>query len=405
MATDDDAIATQEIADDLRKNQIRVIRGGTALWRVILEDLEKAEAALVASLAAVDPAAPQTQLGKQNRTTRTLTEVRRVIRRIYRDMRDKEQRYTRREARVEADFMNRAFKSGLAEVGVVYRNVRLTDEFLDSLADQTLVEGLPSDRWWASQSQDVLEEFESQMRQGLIQGETTAQLTTRVTGGTINGRPVTGIMDVSRSHAEALVRTKVAGVANNARVAVVERNADIVESYIHLSTLDSRTTQICLARDGKQWDQETKEPIGHDLPWNPPPVHWNCRSVLVPKVEGADAFVGTRPAVEISERELVIEYAQANNLDPRIRTRDALPYGTKGDFDEFARQRRREATRIVGASESGEEFIRRMGVEFQNSTFGVARARAFREGRITLRDMLNASGDAELTDAELGLAA
>ena len=53
--------------------------------------------------------------------------------------------------------------------------------------------------------------------------------------------------------------------------------------YVGL-TLDSRTTETCRLRDGKQYSPITHRPIGHSYPWlgGPGKAHWQCRSTSVP---------------------------------------------------------------------------------------------------------------------------
>ena len=58
-------------------------------------------------------------------------------------------------------------------------------------------------------------------------------------------------------------------------------NSDVIKGQVWLSTLDTRTTPYCRSVDGLEWDLEGKPIGGHSEPFNPPPVHWNCRSVCL----------------------------------------------------------------------------------------------------------------------------
>jgi hypothetical protein len=45
---------------------------------------------------------------------------------------------------------------------------------------------------------------------------------------------------------------------------------------LHNSTLDGRTTQVCIMLNGKQWSLPGYEPIGHNEVWPGVIAHWNC---------------------------------------------------------------------------------------------------------------------------------
>jgi SPP1 gp7 family putative phage head morphogenesis protein len=150
---------------------------------------------------------------------------------------------------------------------------------LDSLVSSVLVQGAPSAEWWSRQAGDTAFRFAQEMRQGVAAGETNADLIGRVIGK--KGSP--GIMETSRRNAEALVRTSVLQASNDARLAVYKRNGDVLRGLMQISTLDDRTSDICIAYDGAMWNLDGEPIDGTDLPFNGgPPRHWNCRSVLSP---------------------------------------------------------------------------------------------------------------------------
>ena len=66
-------------------------------------------------------------------------------------------------------------------------------------------------------------------------------------------------------------------VATNARMAVMEENDDVVIGYEWVSTLDSRTSPICQARDSQVF-------LFTDKFQPKPPAHINCRSSTSPKL-------------------------------------------------------------------------------------------------------------------------
>jgi SPP1 gp7 family putative phage head morphogenesis protein len=77
---------------------------------------------------------------------------------------------------------------------------------------------------------------------------------------------------IANNQVIALVRTSVNQVANAASQQVYESNQDITRRYRYIATLDTRTSAICRALDGKEFDYG-KGPT--------PPQHFNCRSTTV----------------------------------------------------------------------------------------------------------------------------
>ena len=72
---------------------------------------------------------------------------------------------------------------------------------------------------------------------------------------------------VANNQVMALVRTSINQVANTASQQVYEANQDITSKYRYVATLDSRTSSICQALDGREFEYG-KGPM--------PPQHFNC---------------------------------------------------------------------------------------------------------------------------------
>lgn len=85
------------------------------------------------------------------------------------------------------------------------------------------------------------------VKSGFVQGQTTRQIVKSVVGPG-------GLGDVSERHAATVVRTALNHVSTQARLMTLEKNSDVVERYEWVSTLDSRTSQICKARDGQKYE-------------------------------------------------------------------------------------------------------------------------------------------------------
>jgi len=177
----------------------------------------------------------------------------------------------------------------------------------------------------------------------------------RLTGGLDeDGNPYFDLRKGTRRGAEAIIRTSVQAVANDARMRVYKDNADIIEGLQWVSTLDMRTTIECAALDGLMWDINGN-PIGHGMMLDPPPRHWNCRSVLAP--------------VTKSFREMGIP------------------------IDEFPESTRASMDGQVPESQTFEKWIAGKPDKYADEVFGKGRAELWRQGKISVRDMVDQRGN------------
>lgn len=223
--------------------------------------------------------------------------------------------------------------------------------YFASLNSDVLIQGAPSADWWRGQSKSVKVNFGAEVRKGAANGETNQQIVTRIVGK--SGQ--SGVMDIARNDATALVNTSVQTVANDARRKTFQANGDIIKGIEQVSTLDGHTTLICIAYSECQWDLNFK-PIGEkQLPYNGgTPRHWNCRSVEVP--------------LTVTFRDLGL------------------------NIDEPPGSTRASSSGQVPINTSFDDYLKRMGVDYQNKVLGPGRADLWRQGKITLKDLVNGRG-------------
>lgn len=165
----------------------------------------------------------------------------------------------------------------------------------------------------------IAQDVRQTVQAGIVTGETTPNI----------ARQVSSLVDNrTRRQAETLVRTATNHAGNTARMEVWKRNADIITHEKFAATLDGRTTLQCSGNDGKV------SPLGTGPR---PPLHWACRSVLIPQV---------RP-------------------DLRIPGLDSKRSSIDGPVD---------------ASLTYDGFLRRQDEAFQNDVLGLERAKLFRAG-------------------------
>ena len=203
-------------------------------------------------------------------------------------------------AKVEASFVGKAINSS---IGANLVTTTLLPDQLESIASKNMLFGSPAREFWKKQSTSLQDKFMVEMRMGVSRGEALDILTQRVRGKATNMRTPFktkagkqrymvdfrgGIMDMQTRNAQALIRTSVQQVANEVRNRTMVANDDVVKGMAWLSTLDTRTTPYCSAMDGLSWTLDGEAIGGHSEPFNPPPQHWNCRSVLAPLLKSWD---------------------------------------------------------------------------------------------------------------------
>jgi SPP1 gp7 family putative phage head morphogenesis protein len=170
------------------------------------------------------------------------------------------------------------------------------------------------------------------VRLGFSQGQTNFQIIQAIRG-TKAANYTDGILGISSRNADAVVRTAVQHVANTARFETWNANDDVVTGYRWVSTLDSRTTQVCRSLDGRVFKMD-KGPQ--------PPAHIRCRSTTVAE------------------------------LDPSL---DFLKQGaTRSSKDGY-----------VSADETYYSWLEKQSSKFQDAALGPTRGKLFRDGGLSAK--------------------
>lgn len=217
--------------------------------------------------------------------------------------------------------------------------------YLKALVGKSLIEGDFLDRRVERQRDARQAAMEQAIRVGLVQGQTTDQIVRTIKGTNASGY-TDGILDKPRRDLQTLVHTASSTISGNARQETYKANSHVVGRVQWLSTLDTRTSSICVQRDGQTW------PLDSDHPKTP--GHWRCRSVLIP--------------VTKTWRELGI------------------------DRDETTKAQRASMDGQVAGATRFEDWIERQSIPRQEQVFGAERARLYREGQVKFADLFRANG-------------
>lgn len=234
-----------------------------------------------------------------------------------------------------------------------------TQSAMERIAREVLIEGGPMENWWARMSSTTIFNVSNAIRQGVAQGETNAQIASRISGK----RGAISALDTAKHNLAALVHTSMQTVANDSRLAVFKANDDIIKEFVWFVALDGHVCPRCIALSGRRWKNEEGHPaIGHSVPFQNPPIHWNDRCVLLP--------------VTKTFKELGVKV-------------DEVPAGERASRDG-----------PVSSKTTFDEFLKRQSKERQDEQLGAGRAQLWRDGKITLAQLIDGKGR-ELTLAEL----
>ena len=316
-------MAINRIFDDAVDLQLDLFRTAASVESEVLDILRTLERELLGKLAGNTITEwSRTRTNQQLRETRTLI-----------------QEYYARAADVSTEAMagiaNVTATATAATLLVTESQItRLSDDFLRTLAGDSIIQGAVQSDWWSRQSADTVFRFNGAVRQGIAAGETNQQIIRRVLQ----------FMDVSRANAAALVQTSTATVANDARMAMFEANADIIKRYRAVATLDTNTCTRCAPLDGLEWEKDGT-PIGHNFPMPRYPIHFSCRCLLIGQVF------------------------------------DSPPSGERASADG-----------PIAAKTTFTEWLERQPAEKVEEVLGKGRADLFRSGKITLAQLTNGAG-------------
>lgn len=245
----------------------------------------------------------------------------------------------------EAEFLDSAIK----DVSPVILDTTMPDPVhLGSIVSTQPMQGHLLEDWASGLASKDVDRMMASVRTGIAQGSTTDEIVRGILGSaSMDGAD--GILEMTRKDIRSITHTAVQTVAGEARQAYAEANSDIIPKEQYTATLDSRTTIECAALDGEVFDVGEGPMV---------PLHWNCRSVRVPILDGA--AIGDRPATSAFEDDLA-------GLDKEERA-----------------ARVSELTGRVPGTTTYQAFLGRQTNAFQEEVLGTQRAALFRDGGLTL---------------------
>lgn len=365
--------ANETLLDATVRHQIQLLRFSSRMAVDAIKLLEASDREIVALLAA------ETTELTGIRLEAMLTEIRRLRRAVI----DSVDLGVRPDldglGAVEAAWETSAMSTAVPIIGVAFNTVAPAQL---RAAVATPINGLELKSWWDRLAVADSQRIEQQLRLGLVQGETNAQIVKRIRG-TRAMNYTDGVLAITKRDAETVVRTAANHVSTAARQSVWEANADIIQGIRWVATLDGRTSSSCRARDGEVYPID-KGPR--------PPGHPNCRSTVVPVLAG-EQLVGDRATVRDTRtrRQQEIDF----RADAQAKAGSNWANMTAKERNAAVRNEREAwAQENIGQAPSNltyQTWLKRQPASFQDEVLGPTRGRLFRDG-LELDKFVDSSG-------------
>lgn len=222
-----------------------------------------------------------------------------------------------------------------------------SQRLINQVITRNPMQGNPIEEYIKPMGDNFTRVFREEIRQGLAEGKTVDQIV-RSLSGTKSNNYKDGKLEIRKRGARSFVRTTLSHISNNASLEVYNENSDIVKKVKYVAVLDTRTTNFCKAHDNRVYNIDDKKKPKL-------PAHWNCRSRYTP--------------VTKSWRELGIDI-------------DDIDSGTRASMDGKVPQ-----------DTSYGDWLSRQSDERIEQALGATRAKLFKQGGLSVKELVNARGE------------
>jgi len=275
---------------------------------------------------------------QQFRYQRILDDLKLYAAEIYQEVGESTEDFANNFIQYESDFSTAAFTQATGVDFDLPNPVQLRSAYLtDVMALQAGRSAKSFGQLLSSFSQQAQGQFLQVLRDGFALGRTSQQIVSEINNH----------ISLKKDQVKTLIRTGTNHLSVQARNRTLMENKDLLDGYEWVATLDSRTTFICMSRDGLIY------PISNNSDKSPkPPAHFGCRSTIVPKVKKEFELEGDgqRPAIGSSGRG------------------------------------------VVSGKLNYEQWLRKQSKEFQIEVLGKERQRLFAQQRLPLSRFIDSDG-------------
>lgn len=223
--------------------------------------------------------------------------------------------------RYEIGFYPSLFGSLLPDVILrKYPLTGITEEMLYSSVMSRPFQGKLLSEWAEGLEADRMVRINNAVRNGYLHGDSAVEIGRKIRGQANQGYK-DGALQMSRANATSIAKTAINHLQATAREQFTKANKDIFDCKRWISTLDNKTSNDCIIRDGLKYTLNDK-PIDHKIPYlqGPGKIHFNCRSMetLVVKswrelgIDADEMSEGTRASMDgqVPENVTFLEWIQ-----------------------------------------------------------------------------------------------
>ena len=320
-----------DLAEAILSRELNINRFDADLRKRVSDELAKMDSEVLAKL--------KGDLTKWNRTdfNEKLKSVRKIIDDYYAEVADMTAKDLAGLSESEASFIQNTVNE-LVDAEIFQS---ISKKEADGISLKALIQGALLASWFAKLSADAYFRVSTQMRIGYGSGDKTAI------------DKVESQLKTNKSSTLTIVSNSIRTVASVAREEVYKKNSSVLKGKLYVAVLDNRTSIGCIAYDGSVYDMDNK-PIGKEsLPYRDLPAHFNCRSMYIPILK--------------SFKEIGL---------PEI------PKSTRSSMDGQ-----------VPEETTFKDFLDKKGKAFQDEVLGKGKAQLWRDGKITLQQLLDQTGN------------
>lgn len=266
---------------------------------------------------------------------------------------------------------------------------------LDKVVKFGLADGKTVNEYFDQLADDEAVRLESTIRQGVESGWTIDQMTRNI-AGTAQNDYTDGLLNVTKNAAKMMARTLTNAIANNAKDAFYQENAEIIPQVEILATLDGRTCISCASLDRKRY--KTGEP--HPAL----PVHQNCRCVLLPVTILSDLVEEQRPMARSdfmadAKRRYEAKYPGKKWEDLSESTRKKYYYKEMREYERTTGQS--AYTQVSGGMSFKDYFQNEMTDQQRQDWLGPEKFKLWKKGNMPLDRFIPPYPDKAMTVREL----
>ena len=176
-----------------------------------------------------------------------------------------------------------------AAIGNVWRTQKPANRIAEDIVlKRPLYNDVVLEQGWLGIAAGERKRIESIIRKGLSEGLAEKQIALEVRKS--------NIFSITKTQSEALVITATTSVVAQTDHEVYAANKGALQGYQYIAVLDSRTTPVCMHRDGMIY------PIG-DIA-HLPPAHYKCRSRTTPVVKSYEQLKQLEGIAQLRKRNL-----------------------------------------------------------------------------------------------------